>query len=106
MYRSNKEIQINEYDSLGMKLTLLEDDGSPRSLNGLNISSTLRTINGEFVDQFEVIVVNSLEGEFILKKTIVKFPLRDLFLDIKFEQGGSVVHSDVLQLSVLKSVTE
>lgn len=100
-------IYIKEYDSLHIIGEYTDDFGAAISLQGIMVSSDIKTLGGLVIDNLSSVVATPSNGQFILTGTKNQYPAGSYLLDILFENtlSGMTVASETFKLVVSNSIT-
>lgn len=96
---------IKQYSTIEILCKYQDDDGLALSLAGMTIKSDIHTSRNEYIDSFDIVVLDEAGGVFMMTPTISKLPADTLKIDIVFEKDGKIVTSDTFTIDVEVAIT-
>ncbi|AAZ18865.1 hypothetical protein Psyc_1012 [Psychrobacter arcticus 273-4] len=101
-------ITIKEYDTLRISGEYQSNDGSPLSLEGLNIQATMRSMNNQYSHILGIEMSDIAQGRFVLTSPEQHFVPTLYKVDVSFLEtatGIRVTNHETFNVKVLHSVT-
>lgn len=101
------EIYVKEYDTLRISGEYKDNDGLPLSLEGIDVQSTMRSLNNQYEHILSIELSDVAQGKFVLKSDAVRFVPTVYKVDVSFLEtsSGNRVTSKTFNVNVLQSVT-
>jgi len=103
------QVSVKEYDTMDIGCEYLGDNGSPISLDGIDIFSDIKSMAGKFklVASFTVTINDVLAGKFTLTPNIDHIDVGFYQVDILFVSvaTGQRISSETFRLNIASAIT-
>lgn len=100
-------IEVKEYDTLRISCEYQDNDGLPLSLDGIDVQSTMRSLNNQYSHTLGIELSDVAQGKFVLTSDVTRFVPTVYNVDVSFLEtsSGSRITSETFNVNVIQGVT-
>lgn len=100
-------IEVKEYDTLRISGEYQDNNDLPLSLIGINVKSTMRSLNNQYSHDLGIELSDVAQGKFVLTSDATRFVPTVYKVDVSFLEAstGYRITSETFQINVMHSVT-